>query len=262
MGVVPPRLPPETLKTLVLQDGVIAAWQMSASLRRAAGRAVRLGQWQRLTTQTFLTSPAEATQNQLLWAACLHGGPQAMLTGRAALVLHGWRQPHRKPFDVISPAEVHREVRPSWLRVHRFRKAPCKAVGTPRRVNDHVAAAHAASWARSDREALFLVISALQERVIEAERLIRVVDSHPSIRRRQLITESAIEYSKGIQSVNEWDFADLCRRHGLPEPLRQTRQYDSQGRCHRVDVEFRSESGRTVLVEVEGLQHLDPENWD
>ena len=76
-----------------------------------------------------------------------------------------WRRWRR---NVISPAEVHREVRPSWLRVHRFRKAPCKAVGTPRRVNDHVAAAHAAYLAASLAAAHEAALAASHEAALAA----------------------------------------------------------------------------------------------
>lgn len=121
--------------------------------------------------------------------------------------------------------------------------------------------AHAAAWARTDREAAFVVISALQQRLAEAGRLIAVAQGNRSLHRRRLIIRCAREYSDGIQSLNELDFARICRRYGLPEPMRQTIRYDKAGKCRWIDVEFTTEVGRTVLVEVEGLHHLDPDTW-
>ncbi|MCU0280119.1 MAG: hypothetical protein MUF33_00935 [Candidatus Nanopelagicales bacterium] len=214
-----------------------------------------------MTTQTFLTTPVPATDLQRVWAGVLHGGPQAMLTGQAALVAQGWTLENRGPIHVIVPARIQRERLPKWLRLHRFVRPPCNAVGEPSRVNAHVATVHAAAWARTDREAVLLVISALQQRLTQADRLHTVVDDLGSIHRRRLILESVDEYADGIQSMNELDFAVICRKHHLPRPIRQARRLDGRRRCRYIDVEFAAVDGSSVVVEVEGLAHLDPDVW-
>lgn len=66
------------------------------------------------------------------------------------------------------------------------------------------------------------------------------------------------EYADGVQSLNELDFTTWCRSFGLPEPIRQSRVLDSTGRLRAVDVEFRTNSGASLRLEIEGLHHLDP----
>ncbi len=234
---------------------------MPASLRRAVVRAVRLGEWQRLTTQTFLAGVVPAGDEQRLWAGLLQGGREAMLSGRSALVTHGWTHGHDGSVHVLVPANVYREPLPDWLLIHRVARPPCNPMGQPRRVTAHVAVAHAAAWARTDREAVFVVISALQQGLTEAGRLITVAAENRSLHRRGLIIQCAREYSGGIQSLNELDFARICRRYGLPAPVRQTPRYDKAGKCRWIDVEFTTRAGRTVMVEVEGLHHLNPQTW-
>ncbi len=60
----------------------------------------------------------------------------------------------------------------------------------------------------------------------------------------------------GTHSVHELDFARGCRARGLPEPVRQRKRLDSEGRRRYTDAEF-NVAGRTLVVEIDGLQHLD-----
>ena len=53
----------------------------------------------------------------------------------------------------------------------------------------------------------------------------------------------------------ESDFAQECRRRGLPEPARQQQRRDSHGRVRYTDAEFRL-YGRVLVVEIDGLGHL------
>jgi very-short-patch-repair endonuclease len=53
----------------------------------------------------------------------------------------------------------------------------------------------------------------------------------------------------------ELDFVDLCRRHHLPEPSRQTVRRDATGRRRYLDAYFEEWH---VHVEIDGGQHLDP----
>ncbi len=184
-----------------------------------------------------------------------------MLTGQAALVAQGWKLDNRGPLHVIVPASIQRAEVPDWLRLHRFTRPPCNGFGEPLRVNAHVATIHAAAWAQTDREAVLMVISALQQRLTQADRLRKVIGDLGSVRRRRLILESVDEYADGIQSMNELNFAAICRKHGLPKPIRQVRRLDRRRRCRCIDVEFTAVDGSSVVVEVEGLAHLDPDVW-
>lgn len=123
-----------------------------------------------------------------------------------------------------------------------------------------VATVLAASWCASDKEALFLVVSCLQQRLVTAGQLQSALE-HLHIRRARLVRETVQEYTDGGTSMSEIAFARLCRRFGLPPPVRQRRRRDSHGRPRYVDAEFRTASGATVIVEIDGLHHLNPDNW-
>ncbi|MFN8184348.1 MAG: hypothetical protein U0R23_08005 [Candidatus Nanopelagicales bacterium] len=253
-----PRLSAHVLNLMREQCGVIAIWQLTAAQTRAATRASRLGHWQRLTRHTYLAGPARPNELQLAWAAVLHGGPSARLAGRTALVLHGWRHELTKPIHVVIPAHVTRTAAPEWLRIHRTQSVAGPAARPPR-VAAHDACLQAAAWARTDREAMFIVVSALQQGLVEAGRLMARADGRRT-RRSGLVRAVACEYRDGIQSLNERDFARLCRRYGVPRPVRQVRILDARGICRAIDVEFRYR-GRRLRVEIEGIHHMNPANF-
>ncbi len=76
-------------------------------------------------------------------------------------------------------------------------------------------------------------------------------------RRRTLLRSVLDEVTDGVQSLNELDFAVLCRRRGLPEPDRQVVIAHRDGRAY-LDVRW---SRWRVVVEVDGIGHLQPDRW-
>jgi hypothetical protein len=123
------------------------------------------------------------------------------------------------------------------------------------------AAARAAAWARTDREATLIVISALQQRLIEPRRLLQTVELLPRLPRRRLVAELVREFNGGAHSLNELDFAAMCHRYDVPPPRRQAKRYDSAGQLRAIDVEFVTVSGKILRLEIEGIQHLNPDNY-
>lgn len=255
------EMPAELREMLAPQDNVVAMWQLPVPLRRAAVRAVHRGEWRRLTNKVFLAAPCAASQRQRAWAAALHGGPSALLAGRNALVLHGWDEDLTSPYDVVVPYRVQPAPGPSWMRIHRVAVPLTGPAARPARTSVHLATAHAAAWARTDREAAFIVISALQQRLTTAHRLVKTLEQLPRIPRRRLIAAIVTEFTGGAHSLNELDFGKLCRRYGVPAPHRQTKRFDHSGRPRAIDVEFLTPSGRVLRLEIEGVQHLDPANY-
>lgn len=210
-----------------------------------------------LTGRVAFASARRPDKSALAWAAVLHCGPTALLGGRNALVLHGWRAALSTPFDVVVPVTSHVRERKGWLRVRRLAKVP-DSNASPPRVAVHKSVIQAAGWARTDREAIYVVVSALQQRLTAPDHLLNRLPRNA--KRARMIREMVTEYRSGIQSLNELDFAGLCRRCGLPEPTRQVLVRDSRGRGRSIDVQF--EVGRLVLrVEIEGIGHLDPDEW-
>lgn len=254
---VAPRLSPETKHALAAQGDVIAVWQLRDDERRSVRRAVRLGQWRQVTRRVVTSSHRSLDPSTMAWAAVLHGGPDAHLTGRNAMVLHGWRGDLAAPFDVAVPPDLHLRERPAWLRIRRIQQRPAVA-SQPPRLRIHEAIAHATRWARTDREAIYLLLSALQQRITTVRHILNL--GGPNTARAGLSRSVLIEFRDGIQSLNELDFNGLCTRYGLPAPTRQVPVRDKRGKCRSIDVEFRV--GTSVLrVEVEGVGHLDPDEW-
>jgi hypothetical protein len=258
---VPPILTPRLRCLLVEQDNLVALWQLTAPERRAVIRAARRGHWGRLTCQVYLGAPGEPSMNQLVRAAQLHSGKHARLSGRTALILHGWKQEHRKPHDVVVPHGVQPLPGPQWIRVHRVRHELRGPEALPARTSPHIATAHAGSWARTDREAMFVVISSLQQRLTSPEHLRKAVAHMTRLPRRRLILDAVADYADGVHSLNEGDFAALCQRFHLPQPIRQKPMLDASGKLRAIDAHFRADSGREIRVEIEGLHHLDPEQY-
>jgi hypothetical protein len=261
MARVPPRITPALRALLIAQRNVVALWQLPPGLKRAALRAAALGDWRRLTTRVYLAEPGQPALDQQRWAALLHGGELARLSGRAALTLHGWTLDAPPPHDVVVPHHVQLTKEPAWMRLHRISHPFNGPAARPARTTAHLATSHAAAWARTDREAMLIVLSVLQQRLTSPVRLIDVVAALPKLPRRRLILSVTDDFRGGAQSLNELDFAALCRRHGVPEPVRQRRVYDAAGKLRSIDVEFRARSGRTLRVEIEGLHHLEPANY-
>ena len=128
-------------------------------------------------------------------------------------------------------------------------------------MNATLAVVQAGGWARTPREAMFVVLSSLQQEVTKPKRLRQELLGRPQAARRALLLELVDEYSSGVSSLNEHEFAQICRKHGLPQPIRQCRRKDSKGRDRYIDAEFQAHDGRIIMVEIDGMQHLDPENW-
>lgn len=251
-----PNLSAEALHLLTVQDNVIATWQVAHPTREQMRRAHNRGHWRQLTRTAYLAAPSDPTSEQLQWAAALHPGPASLLSGQAALVCHGWSGEPSGPIDVLVPVCRNPRGVPRWLRIHRTRVMP-RAVrrGVPRAAAA-AAVVDAAAWARSDREAMFIVVSALQQRVTSVQHVERVLQQRPTSPRRAIILETTAEFAGGATSMGELDFGRLCQRFGIRKPDRQVVRWANGRRF--LDVHFDEER---VTVEIEGVHHLDPEVW-
>lgn len=254
-------LPSQAQRLLVEQAGVIGLWQMDPRTRRQVQRLVGNKQAKRITWSTYVLGCGEIGRDQRLWAAYLHCGPRAAIGGRTALSAAGWKDDFRKSIHVLVPRGRQPRGNPDWLVTHRTVQFPAKRLGSMPRVDPHLAAVQASAWATSDSEVLYVLTSAMQQRVITATRLQAEAKAQPRARRRVLTMEIADEFAAGMQSMNERRFASLCRNFGLPEPSRQTRRLDPAGVWRSTDAEFMMRDGRTLIVEIDGLHHLEPLNW-
>jgi hypothetical protein len=252
---------PQLRNLLIRQGNVVALWQVPPPTRRAITRAAARGDWRRLTSRAYLAAPGDPTVEQQRWAAVLHGGARARLSGCAALTLHGWTQRAPLPHDVVVPHHVQPAKGPGWMCVHRITHPVIGPAALPHRTSAHLATAHAAAWARSEREATLIVLSVLQQRLTSAGHLIRIVTALPRLPRRRLVLSVTQDFRNGAQSLAELDFGAVCRRFGVPEPVRQSRVHDAAGALRAIDAQFRTRTGRVLRVEIEGLHHMEPSQY-
>lgn len=244
----------DLLELLTKQDNVVALWQLDDEVRRAATRARRLGHWREITSRVYLAAPSDPTQEQRMWAASLHAGKDAVLAGQAALYASGWKHDVAEPFDVLVPREQN-PLCPKWIRLHRTsRLITSPKQGMPRS-QPVEACLDAADWARTNREAAFIIITTLSKKLVTPRELERAAGQRAQLRRRGLIVETLTEFVGGVMSMGELDFSRLCRQYGIRPPDRQVRRTSSSGqRC--IDAYWDAER---VVVEIDGAGHADVE---
>jgi hypothetical protein len=231
----------------LLADGVspdALAAQVAARRWRRFGRAVLLHNGE--------PSPGERRRLALANA----GGRAALAAFTAAeeLGLRGWER------DV-----VHVLV-PGGTRVRRLPGIPTRVhyTGTwddvplmrDRRVQRLAPAVIlAASTFAGPRPAVGIVAAAVQQRLATVGQLRTAVAAAPRARHRRALLLAIGDLGMGAQALSEIDFARLCRRAGLPEPVRQAVRPDRFGRRRYLDAEWITRSGRRLVVEVDGALH-------
>lgn len=115
----------------------------------------------------------------------------------------------------------------------------------------------AALWARTDREAALLLVAPVQQRLTTVDLLGSALERVRRDRRRTFLHGVFAEIAEGVRSLNELDFATMCRRRGLPEPDRQVVVPGPSG-CYYLDVRW---NRWRVVVEIDGVGHLQPDRW-
>jgi hypothetical protein len=257
-----PRLNPEARAVLAVQRWVLGTWQADALgiTRRRIQREVGDGMWQRMTPRTVLALPLDPAPEHFRMAAVLELGPYAVLGGLASLVEAGWSGEDAAWTDVVVPrrSNLHSRPLPSWIRPRYLDHRPTVMEPLARTANAS-AAIDAATWARTDKEAAFILISAVQQRLVTADVLVREAERRCRTRRLPLIRQVVLEAAAGVASMPEREFAEQCRARGLPEPRRQTPRKDANGRARYTDAEFDLPDGRNLVVEIDGAGHLGVE---
>lgn len=203
------------------------------------------------------------------WLAVLECAPRcaagdvarAAVAGVTALQAAGLRGIEDDGFIHIAAPKSSRPMAPPvGVRVHetrRWRDDDVLVDSGILRSRPEVAAVQAALWARSDREASLYVVASVQQRLASVEGVSAVLERVRRDRRRSLLRTVVDEIRDGVQSLNELDFAALCRRRGLPEPDRQVVVEHPGGRAY-LDVRWRR---WRVVVEIDGIGHLQPDRW-
>lgn len=125
-----------------------------------------------------------------------------------------------------------------------------------RRVEPSTAAVRAAFWLSSPRAAATVLAMTVQQRLAPAVALASAAGRLPHHARRIGVEQIVDDLAKGAQALGELDFAELCRRYGLPEPTRQAMKRRGQGSVYR-DVHWQDYG---VTVEIDGSRHFLAQN--
>lgn len=237
------------------QDGVVSHKQLrSVDVSYEETRAeVAAGRWHKVGLRTISLDGSEPRTERArwLWAVWEVGG-DACLDGVSALLAWGLKSWTESVIHVTVP-QGRRYRRVDGVRAHVLRdRGRVVTAGVPR-TPPEVAALRAAMWARSDRAAATLLAMAVQQRLVDPERLLQAWRRTGRCPRRRLLSRLVPLVAGGAHALSEIDLAELCRARGLPEPDRQAPVQGPQGQLY-LDVRF---TAYGVVVEVNGVQHYE-----
>lgn len=248
-----------------LQDDVIARYQALAAGMTVAQWDWKLsrGHWKAVAPGVAVTHTGGLTDRQRWWAAALHAGSGAAISGDAGLVARGMKKitvpvidvavPHKRQVVAVATTEL-------TLAPHRLGDVSAWRVeirGLPV-LKPEAAALHAAAWAASDRQAETRLAMVVQQRLTAVVLLRAALEKMPRLPRRALIREVLDDVEFGAHAQSELEFLRFCRRNGLPEPDEMQVKVRAGG-THYLDARYRRQK---VSVEVDGTHHKEVEQWD
>ena len=217
------------------------------------------GPWQRLLPAVYLTVTGQPTTEQQEMAALLYAGPGSVLTGPAALRLHGIGNVRLSAIDVLIPFERKR-ASCGFAELHRTRRMPKMALMEGERA--FVLAARAVAdtvpGLRRLSDARALVAAAVQQRRCTVTELAEEIRRRHTPRDALLRTVLA-EVAAGIRSAPEAELRDLVRQSGLPTPMYNPRLYLHEQFLAEPDAWWKDAG---VAAEVDSREyHLLPADW-
>lgn len=218
--------------------------------------------WRRVGRAIVLHNGALSTAERRR-AALINCGSPAALTAFTAAEEFGLRSWERSRIHVLVPGGT-RVTRCAELdvRVHyvgRWNDADVLAVRDLHRAAP--ALVLAASTFTEPRPACGLLAAGVQQKLVTADQLRLALLANTRTRHRHAMRLAVDDIAQGAQALSEIDLGRLCRRYGLPLPVRQAVRADRFGRRRYVDAEWTLRNGRRVIVEVDGALHLAPRRW-
>jgi hypothetical protein len=228
------------------------------------------GRWQQPCRGVVVAHSGPLTEKQRLWAALIWAGPGAVLGGLTAAWLDGFtgfgdRKANRQSHVIVPSGRALQRQSPDLpIIVHystMLGDADVHPARQPRRTRIARSLVDAASWMDTERGARAVLAAGVQQRLVRPADLSRVVDANRRRYRRKLMAETLGDIAGGAQALSELDFARLViRSYSLPEPDRQSRRKDSDGKWRYLDVVWEEAK---VVVEIDGAQHMDAQQyWD
>ena len=247
------------LRIAAQQGQVVSRRQLyAASVTRGEIRnEVRVGRWQLIGEQSVCLHNGEVNQTGHLWAAVFQGGPRACLDGEAALVAGGLQRYTVERIRVSVPrgARIRRTRLFEIRQTRRWSADDVVPSGLPR-VRISTAAIRAALWARTDKQAAYLLTLVVQQGLATVEQLGAELLRIRRDKRRLFLHAIVNDLLDGARSLGEIDVGRECRRRGLPEPERQVLRKDRRGRYY-LDLYW---PDHRLVVEVDGIHHAWAEN--
>ena len=236
------------------QGGVLSRAQLyEVGVTRWQIRAhVRAGRWQLLGDRAVHLGNGSVSPPGEQWAAVIHGGPRACLDGASALVAGGLVRFEVDRVRVSVPRGVRVRHHPRFdvRQTRRWSETDVVRAGIPR-TRPAVAAVRAALWARTDREATYVLVLTVQQGLTTpqaiGEELLRVRRDA----RRVLLHSVVNELLDGARSLGELDVTRELRRRGLPLPDRQVLRRDRQNRYY-LDLYW---ADYRLVLEIDGIHH-------
>jgi very-short-patch-repair endonuclease len=226
------------------------------------------GRWTALLPGVSVSHTGEPTDEQLAWAAVLHCGQGAALTGDWALVRQGFtlaERPTRVHVAVPEGRGVRRGARlladpPVLVVPHQVRRLDelVHPARFPAVVRVPPAALHAAAHAPSDRAAEWRIAAVVQQRLTGPAQLTAALDRLPTLRRRALVRTVLADVAHGAHAQSELDFVRLLRRNDLPRPDRLQRLVRANGKRY-LDAWWERQR---VAAEIDGAHHVEVGQWD
>jgi hypothetical protein len=244
-----------------LDDTVTAAELRALGCTDSRRRAnLAAGRWRQVGRAVVLHS-GPLTRAEQWRVGVLNCGPRAVLASFSAaesLGLEGWE---RAEIHVLAPVGVRPPRLPGLTVVlHRTRRDVDALAARPvQRIAPALVLA-ASSFATA-RPACGILAAGVQQRLTSAGALRAAVAAAPRIRHRAALIAAVEDIAMGAHALSEIDFARLCRRHGLPEPVRQQVRRDPSGRRRYLDALWVLPDGRRVVVEVDGALHVQVLRW-
>ncbi|MFE6236690.1 hypothetical protein [Cellulosimicrobium sp. NPDC057862] len=247
------------------QHGVVARSQLTrlGVTSHDVDNQVRARRWRRSSRDVLVLHRGPLTRLARCWVAVLGAPPCSAVGAWTALELRGLEGWHREPVHLVV-ARGERADRHPWLVVHESRRAATDDIGWLAGLPVHGverAAVDAAAWQPSWRTAVGLASAVVQQRLATPAGLLAKLDEVGAVRHRSTMRSALGDIAGGSDSLAEIDFVRLCRRAGLPEPVRQARRRDARGRWRFLDVEWRLADGRRLVVEIDGVGHMENRRW-
>jgi len=245
------------------QDNVVSREQALAcglSQRALAHRVRPGGPWRRLLCGIYLAQTGAPSVPQQEMAALLHGGPDSVLTGPAALRGLGLSTAEPGRFDVLVPA-ARRPRSAAFVTIRRTTRMPQRVIreGSRFYALPPRALADTARFMGDLGEVRALIAGAVQRGDCPLQALVRELregQTQNSARLRQVLGEVAA----GIRSIAEGDFLDLIKRARLPVPMFNARLYAADGAFIATADAWWPTAG--VAAEVDSKEwHLKPADW-